>query len=52
MSEWLTIVQVHFDKTEENNHNFESSAGARKLMHRFTQDEVEKAMEDTMKAEK
>ncbi|KAK4993961.1 hypothetical protein LTR66_001352 [Elasticomyces elasticus] len=39
---------VHFDKTEENNTHFETSENARKLMHRFKEEEVQKAMDEAM----
>ncbi|KAF2722791.1 hypothetical protein K431DRAFT_211313, partial [Polychaeton citri CBS 116435] len=36
---------VHIDKTKEDS-QFETSAAARKLMHRFTEAEVEKVMDE------
>ncbi|KAK3720413.1 hypothetical protein LTR37_003825 [Vermiconidia calcicola] len=41
---------VHIDATEENNHSFETTAAARKLMHRFSAHELESTMDETMKA--
>jgi hypothetical protein len=43
-------VQIHFDATEENNHHFETKSSARKLMHRITEQEVDAAMDDALKA--
>ena len=40
------------DATEENNHKFETTTAARKLMHRFSEHELESAMEETMKGAK
>jgi hypothetical protein len=39
---------VHFDSTEENNRSFKTTAAARKLMHRFTEQEVESAMDKVL----
>jgi len=39
-------VQVHFDKTTEGDNGFTTTAQARKLMHRFSEAEVEKAMDE------
>lgn len=36
--------QVHFDKTRDLNQTTGTTAKARKLMHRFTEAEVEAAM--------
>jgi hypothetical protein len=44
------LVQIHFDATEENNHHFETKSSARKLMHRITEQEVDVAMDDALKA--
>lgn len=42
--------KVHFDAPEENNPNFETTKAVRKLMHRFTEQEVELAMDETKKS--
>jgi len=41
-------TQVHIDKARENSHNFETTTEAGKLMHRFTEKELEKVMDDEM----
>lgn len=38
--------QVHFDKTRDLEQTTGTTAKARKLMHRFTEAEVETAMDD------
>jgi hypothetical protein len=40
--QWLIFAQVHFDPSQV----LETTAQARKLMHRFTEVEVEWAMDD------
>lgn len=40
--------QVHVDKARENSHEFETTAEAGKLMHRFTEQQLEEAMDDEM----
>jgi hypothetical protein len=39
---------VHVDKAKESSYNFETTAEAGKLMHRFTEKELEKVMDDEM----
>ena len=39
---------VHIDKAKENDSKFETTAQARKLMHRFKEQDVEKIMEEEM----
>ena len=46
----INPLKVHVDATEENNHSFETTNAARKLMHRFTEQQVESAMDETMKS--
>lgn len=41
-------MQVHVDKVEENDGSFETSAKAGKLMHRFSEAELENLMDDEM----
>lgn len=43
--------QVHVDKVRENSHNFETSHQAGKLMHRFTEQQLEKLMDDEIMKE-
>lgn len=45
----LTQCKVHFDTTEEHNHKFATSEAARKLMHRFTEQDVDAAIKDVSK---
>ena len=46
---WLIACQVHVDATEENNPNFQTTNSARKLMHRFSEQQVESTMDEAMK---
>lgn len=48
----LMVGQVHFDATEEHNPKFETTAAARKLMHRFSESEVEMAMDEVSETKK
>ena len=43
--------QVHIDKAWENSHNFETTDKAAKLMHRFTEQQLEKVMDEEMMKE-
>lgn len=44
--------QVHFDKTRDLDQTTGTTAKARKLMHRFTEAEVESAMDEVEKGHK
>ena len=44
------VLKVHVDTTQENNQSFETTNAARKLMHRFTEQQVESAMDETVKS--
>ena len=45
------LTQVHVDKVRENSQNFETSHAAAKLMHRFTEKQLEKLMDDEIMKE-
>lgn len=45
------MVQVHVDKVRENSQHFETSHHAGKLMHRFTEKQLEKLMDDEIMKE-
>ena len=45
-----TFLEVHVDATEENNHSFETTKAAQKLMHRFSEQQVESAMDKAVKS--
>lgn len=47
----LTGMQVHVDKVRENSQNFETTHQAGKLMHRFTEQQLEKLMDDEIMKE-
>ncbi|KAK3051598.1 hypothetical protein LTR09_007253 [Extremus antarcticus] len=56
-SKWKALYEfdtpvLHLNATEENNQNFETTAAARKLMHRFTEQELETAMDETAESTK
>lgn len=40
--------KVHVEKTKENNSKFETTAEARKLMHRFKEEQVEKLLDEAI----
>lgn len=44
-------MQVHVDKVRENSQHFETSHQAGKLMHRFTENQLEKLMDDEIMKE-
>jgi len=44
-------VQVHVDKVRENSQNFETTHKSGKLMHRFTEQQLEKLMDDEIMKE-
>lgn len=51
-SRWFRLtdlLEVHVDATEENNHNFQTTNEAKKLMHRFSEQQVESTMDEAMK---
>jgi hypothetical protein len=47
----LTVLQVHVDKVRENSQNFETTHKSGKLMHRFTEQQLEKLMDDEIMKE-
>jgi hypothetical protein len=47
----LIRVQVHVDKVRENSQNFETTHKSGKLMHRFTEQQLEKLMDDEIMKE-
>ena len=44
-------MQVHVDKVRENSQNFETTHKSGKLMHRFTEQQLEKLMDDEIMKE-
>ncbi len=52
MGQWLMsdASQVHIDATKENEQTFQTTRNARKLMHRFTEQELESAMDEAAKS--
>lgn len=46
----LLYGKIHFDKTSENDPTFETTIAARKLMHRFREDQVQQLMDEVMSA--
>lgn len=45
-------MQLHVDKAEEGDMKFATQASARKLMHRFTEQQLESAIDETENASK
>jgi len=44
-------MQVHVDKVRENSQHFETTHQSAKLMHRFTEQQLEKLMDDEIMKE-
>ena len=45
-------LQVHINATEENNHSFETTTAAQKLMHRFSEQDLESGMDKAIMSTK
>ena len=46
---FANALEVHVDTTEENNSAFETTKAARKLMHRFSEQQIESVMDEVTK---